>query len=151
MSNIIGVKTLYDMFLGLDIERITISNEDEKVEIIFGNDQKSELESTSSVIEPSEIFVSHITHDHNTKEMTDIVSPTVGIFERSNPKTEEYYVKLRDFVKEGQIVGQVKVLGVHYDVLAPISGKIIEILIEDEQPIEYGQPIMRLEEKDGIE
>jgi len=148
MSNIIGIKKLYDMFSGLNIDKITILNEDDKVEIVFGNEQNNIKKYNCPIIEDRDHFSSlSINNTQTNQNSTDIVSPTVGIFERSNYKTEEYYVKLRDYVKKGQIVGRVKVLGIDYDVYALVSGKIIEILVEDEHPVEYGQPIMRLETK----
>jgi biotin carboxyl carrier protein len=39
----------------------------------------------------------------------------------------------------------VRVLGVLQDVCAEVDGKVKEILIEEGQPIEYGQPLIRLE------
>jgi acetyl-CoA carboxylase biotin carboxyl carrier protein len=48
-------------------------------------------------------------------------------------------------VKKGDIVGHVRVLGVLQDLRVENGGKLKEVLIEEGQPIEYGQPVMRFE------
>jgi acetyl-CoA carboxylase biotin carboxyl carrier protein len=69
----------------------------------------------------------------------------VGIFTRLNPKTKEAYVKLRDVVKKGDVIAHIRVLGHLQDVVVDEEGKIKEILVEEGQPVEYGQPLFRLE------
>ncbi|MCX7821124.1 MAG: hypothetical protein N2258_05545 [Brevinematales bacterium] len=75
----------------------------------------------------------------------EVKSKWIGYFTRLNPKTGENYVKLRDVVKEGDIIGHVSVLGVLQDVKVEKGGKIKEILVEEGLAVEYGQPLMRIE------
>ena len=75
----------------------------------------------------------------------ELHSKWIGFFTRINPKTGESYLKLRDRVKEGDLVGHVRVLGVLQDLRSEKNGKLKEVLIEEGQPIEYGQPVMRFE------
>lgn len=141
MSQITDIKHLYQLFANLNIDFIDITSPEGSVSLSFGNDKPKFVQSNSTETTPSLPSIS-IPQQESVK---DIVSPAVGIFERSNPRTGEYYIKLRDIIKVGQIIGHVLVLGVRHDVIADVSGKIVDILIEDEQPIEYGQPIIRLE------
>ncbi|MGL4366732.1 MAG: acetyl-CoA carboxylase biotin carboxyl carrier protein [Brevinemataceae bacterium] len=148
MSKISDIHELYNLFSDLNLESIEISEgKDTPLTISFGNNHSTKNTGSVQSLLTSESVDSEITNVPSvSKILMEITSPALGIFERSNPKTHEYYVKLRDIVSKNQVVGHVKVLGISYDVVAPMSGKILEILIEDEQPIEYGQPIMRLEE-----
>ncbi|MCX7882110.1 MAG: biotin/lipoyl-binding protein [Brevinematales bacterium] len=75
----------------------------------------------------------------------DVTSKWVGVFTRLNPKTKEAYVKLRDTVKKGEVIAHVRVLGHLQDVVCEYDGKVKEILVEEGQPVEYGQPLFRLE------
>ncbi|MGL4389062.1 MAG: acetyl-CoA carboxylase biotin carboxyl carrier protein [Brevinema sp.] len=147
MSNIKEIKQLYELFSTMNIESIDIESPEGTISITFGNDTAcNKAQIASSVSIPKKIDEPILAKKTEFSAIViDIVSPAVGIFERSNPRTGEYYLKLRDIVKIGQIVGHVLVLGVRHDVIANISGKIIEMLVEDEQPIEYGQPIFRVE------
>jgi biotin carboxyl carrier protein len=53
-------------------------------------------------------------------------------------------VKLRDEIKQGQTVALVRYMGMNHEIHSDVSGKLVEILIEDGQAIVYGQPLFRL-------
>ncbi|MGL4393943.1 MAG: acetyl-CoA carboxylase biotin carboxyl carrier protein [Brevinema sp.] len=145
MNSMKDIKKIYEMFSGLDIDCIDVESQEGTFSITFGDGKKMKpavAPVPAPVVAPAPTAPKK---PASTQSNNDILSPAVGIFERSNPRTGEYYIKLRDVVKVGQIVGHVLVLGVRHDVVAKISGKVIEMLVEDEQPIEYGQPIFRLE------
>lgn len=78
-------------------------------------------------------------------EKNDIVSTHVGFFSRFNPKTKKQYFKLRDVVKVGDVVGVVRAMHIDQEIVAEKSGKIVTFLVEEGQPVEYGQPTIRLE------
>ncbi len=77
------------------------------------------------------------------KEKFNLKSPEIGFFSRFNPKTKKQYVKLRDKLKKGSVIGIVVSLQVVYEVKTDRDGKIVEFLVEEEQPVEYHQPIAR--------
>ncbi|MGL4562796.1 MAG: acetyl-CoA carboxylase biotin carboxyl carrier protein [Brevinema sp.] len=144
MSNITEIKKIYDLFSGLNIDFIDIETPEGSFSISFGNENNYSKHQYAPIPNPETKTIN--TSKSKLPELVkDIVSPAVGIFERSNPRTGEYYIKLRDTIKVGQVIGHILVLGIRHDVVANISGKIIEMLVEDEQPIEYGQPVIRVE------
>nr|BBH95585.1 hypothetical protein KTA_37840 [Thermogemmatispora argillosa] len=72
-----------------------------------------------------------------------IVSPWVGIFHRwARPKEQRPLVQVGDQVKVGQLVATVEALNVINEVESPVAGRVVEILVEEGQPVEYGQPLM---------
>ena len=83
----------------------------------------------------------------NTTSNRDITSSEVGYFSRFHPKKKEHIVKLRDAVKKGDLVAVVKASDIKYEVFSQISGKITQFLVEEGQPVEYGQPLIRLEDE----
>jgi biotin carboxyl carrier protein len=54
-------------------------------------------------------------------------------------------VGVGDIVREGQVVAAIESLNVHNEVEATVSGRVREILIEDGQSVEYGQPLVILD------
>jgi|YNPNPStandDraft_1061719.scaffolds.fasta_scaffold04813_8 acetyl-CoA carboxylase biotin carboxyl carrier protein len=68
-----------------------------------------------------------------------VVAPMVGIFHFSEG------IKKGSHVKEGQVVGAIESMKLLNDVKSDVSGKVVEVLVEDEVPVEYGQPLFRLE------
>ncbi len=139
MLNVKDMKALYKVFQGSDIGEIEIQFGEKKLRLSFGE------EITSSAVPPAPVLPEIKEKASDSKPDNELKSKWVGFFTRLNPKTKENYIKLRDVVKKGQILGHVRVLGVLQDVLAETDGKIKEILIEEGQPIEYGQPMMRFE------
>ena len=79
-----------------------------------------------------------------TTDVFDVTSDWVGYFYRGVAQNEKPLVKLRELVKEGQQVGSVVTMNVVQKVAAPVAGKLVEVLVEDGQPVEYGQPLLRI-------
>lgn len=71
-----------------------------------------------------------------------VAASLVGIFHsRARPKGKPL-VNVGDRVKVGQIVGTIQSLNVFNEVEALVAGRVIEILVQDGQPVEYGQGLM---------
>jgi acetyl-CoA carboxylase biotin carboxyl carrier protein len=75
----------------------------------------------------------------------DIVSPLPGTFYRRSSPDAAPYVEVGTSIDNGAIVGLVEVMKQFSDVEAPVSGRITEILIEDGEPVDAGQIVMRIE------
>jgi acetyl-CoA carboxylase biotin carboxyl carrier protein len=76
---------------------------------------------------------------------TAIVSPMVGSFYASPAPGEKPFVKVGDNVAAGQVVCIVEAMKLMNEIEAEVSGKIIEICVEDGQSVEYGQVLMYVE------
>jgi len=76
------------------------------------------------------------TVDANVKTLT---APLVGYFRPGKAP-----LKVGDRVEKGSIVAVVAALGLANDVEAPYGGEILEIFVEPEQPVEFGQPLARV-------
>lgn len=81
------------------------------------------------------------------KENEDIFivkSPIVGVFyEAPNPDADPY-VKRGSLVEEGDVVCIVEAMKIMNEIEAEISGEIVEILVENEEAVEYNQPLMKI-------
>lgn len=137
------IKALYKMFKDTDISELEVQQGNSKVRIEFGNEPK--IEETKVEAKPEVKPAEETPVPAPQEAIQEMKSKWVGFFSRINPKTGEYYVKLRDEVKAGDLLGHVRVLGVMQDVLCEKDGKLKEILVEDGQPIEFGQPLFRFE------
>jgi len=71
-----------------------------------------------------------------------IVAHLVGIFHAWGKPKGSVLVAIGDQVKAGQLVATVESLNVINEVETPIAGRVIEILVQEGQPVEYGQPLM---------
>jgi acetyl-CoA carboxylase biotin carboxyl carrier protein len=74
-----------------------------------------------------------------------IPSPIVGIFYASPSPDRPPFVGVGDEVAEDSVVCIIEAMKVMNEIKAEIAGKILKILIENGQPVEYGQPLFLVE------
>lgn len=75
----------------------------------------------------------------------EIKSPMVGTFYRAPAPDADPYVQVNDMVTKGQVLCIIEAMKLLNEIESEISGKITEILIENGQPVEYNQPLFRIE------
>jgi acetyl-CoA carboxylase biotin carboxyl carrier protein len=74
-----------------------------------------------------------------------INAPMVGTFyARANPDAEPF-VKIGDRVSEETIVCIVEAMKVFNEIPAECKGKIVEILVNDQEPVDFGKPMFRVQ------
>ena len=74
-----------------------------------------------------------------------ITSPMVGTFYKASSPDAKPFVEIGSSVKEGQVVCIIEAMKLMNEIEADVSGKIIEICVEDGQPVEFGQVLMYVE------
>ncbi len=74
-----------------------------------------------------------------------ITSPIVGTFYRSPSPEKDPYVEVGDTVKKGQVVCIVEAMKLMNEIEAEMDGKVAEVLVESGHPVEYGEPLFRIE------
>ncbi|MFQ5630336.1 MAG: acetyl-CoA carboxylase biotin carboxyl carrier protein [bacterium] len=75
----------------------------------------------------------------------ELKSPMVGTFYRAPAPDAESYVKVGDTVKEGQVLCIIEAMKLMNEVEAEFACRIVEILVENTQPVEYNQPLFLVE------
>lgn len=78
-----------------------------------------------------------------------VVASLVGIFHSWAKPKGGSLVAIGDRVKAGQLVGTIQSLNVMNEVESPIAGHVTDILVQDGQAVEYGQPLMVIDSKEG--
>ncbi|MDZ4761055.1 MAG: acetyl-CoA carboxylase biotin carboxyl carrier protein subunit [Alphaproteobacteria bacterium] len=74
-----------------------------------------------------------------------VKSPMVGTVYLSAEAGAAQFAKPGDMVKEGQTLLLVEAMKTFNPVLAPRAGKLLELLVSNEQPVEYGEPLAIIE------
>ena len=67
--------------------------------------------------------------------------PLVGTFYASPSPEEAPYVAVGDTVKKGQVLGIVEAMKLMNDIESEFDGTVTEILVNNEEVVEYGQPL----------
>lgn len=76
-----------------------------------------------------------------------VTAPMIGTFYASPGPGEAPFVQVGDEVEVGQVVGIVEAMKIMNEIIADRPGIVIDILVENAQPVEYGSPLLRLGEQ----
>jgi len=83
--------------------------------------------------------------DAVAKKDRTVTSPMVGTaYRRPSPEAKPF-VELGATVKEGERILLIEAMKTFNEITAPRSGTVSEILVEDGQPVEFGEPLMVIE------
>ncbi|BCD60945.1 MULTISPECIES: acetyl-CoA carboxylase biotin carboxyl carrier protein [unclassified Nitratiruptor] len=74
-----------------------------------------------------------------------ITSPMVGTFYRAPSPDSPPFVKVGDVVSKGQTIGIIEAMKIFNEIEAEFDCKILDILVEDGQPVEYDMPLFLVE------
>ena len=73
-----------------------------------------------------------------------IISPLVGTFYAAPAEDAPSFVKVGDKVGVGQVVGIVEAMKLMNEIESECAGTVAEVLVENGEPVEYGQPLFRI-------
>jgi acetyl-CoA carboxylase biotin carboxyl carrier protein len=72
-------------------------------------------------------------------------SPMVGTFYRAPSPTAAPFVNEGDVVKEGQVLCIIEAMKLMNEIESRVAGRVLKILPENAQPVEYGQVLFVIE------
>jgi acetyl-CoA carboxylase biotin carboxyl carrier protein len=79
-----------------------------------------------------------------TKYIT-IKSPMIGTFYRSSSPDKASFVNVGDEIQAGQVLCIIEAMKLFNEIEAEVSGRIVKILMDNSQPVEYDQPLFLVE------
>lgn len=75
----------------------------------------------------------------------EIKAPMVGTFYRAPSPEAPPYVEAGQIIEVGQVVCIIEAMKLMNEIKSEIKGKILEILVENAEPVEFGQPMFLIE------
>ena len=79
-------------------------------------------------------------------DLTEITSPMVGTFYRAAAPGEEPFVEIGNNVKVGQTICILEAMKLMNEIESEFNAEIVEILVENGTPVEFGQVLMRVKQ-----
>ena len=73
-----------------------------------------------------------------------VTSPLVGTFYESSSPDADAFVKVGDTVKKGQVLGIIEAMKLMNEIESEYDGVVEAILVNNEEVVEYGQPLFRI-------
>ena len=104
--------------------------------------QKSNNENVSIVNEPEVPQIA----PPGRSDLTEIISPMVGTFYRAAAPGEDPFVEVGNNVKVGQTICILEAMKLMNEIESEFNAEIVEILVENGTPVEFGQVLMRVKQ-----
>ncbi|MCM8799562.1 MAG: acetyl-CoA carboxylase biotin carboxyl carrier protein [Candidatus Omnitrophica bacterium] len=79
------------------------------------------------------------------KKTVEIKSPMVGTFYRAPSPEAPPYVEIGSIVEPGQVICIIEAMKLMNEIKSDIKAKILEILVDNAEPVEFGQPLFLVE------
>lgn len=102
------------------------------------------IEASGSMGAPSNMTSPGLAPPPSETRSFEVTSPMVGTFYRSPAPDEPAFVNPGDQISSGQAVCIIEAMKLMNEIEAEVSGQVIEILLENGAPVEYGQILMRI-------
>ena len=147
-----------------DIQEFSLEGEDFKLEIkrnLFDQNQVSNNLVSDTSIERQTIANQKSINDNvslvnepevpqvappGRSDLTEITSPMVGTFYRAAAPGEEPFVDVGNNVKVGQTICILEAMKLMNEIESEFNAEIVEILVENGTPVEFGQVLMRVKQ-----
>ncbi len=103
----------------------------------------------AAAIQPAAVAPAAVQPEASADEAADkpgniVKSPLVGTFYAAPAEDADPFVAVGDTVKKGQTLAIVEAMKLMNEIESDFDGKIAEVLVENGQPVEYGQPLFRI-------
>ena len=98
-----------------------------------------------SIPEPAKPAAAEKAPEPARSNQIKVTSPIVGTFYRSSSPDKPSYVEVGDTVKKGQVLCIIEAMKLMNEIESETAGKIVQIIVETGQPVEYGQPLFIIE------
>ncbi|MEJ6681583.1 MAG: acetyl-CoA carboxylase biotin carboxyl carrier protein [Flavobacteriales bacterium] len=89
---------------------------------------------------PAPVVVSAVNVDETSKYI-EVKSPMIGTFYRSPTPEKPAFVQVGDQINEGSPVCIIEAMKLFNEIESEVSGKIVKVLVDDNSPVEYDQPL----------
>ncbi|MCR4287023.1 MAG: acetyl-CoA carboxylase biotin carboxyl carrier protein [Deltaproteobacteria bacterium] len=151
IKDIKGIKAIYKLIKDTDIVEIEIEGPEGKLRLKRGapGHQEAMTAATSPALPlPREGVgkdVREVKGRAASANIKIVTSPMVGIFYRASAPEAEPFAEVGSDVKSGQALCIIEAMKLMNEVESEFSGKVISILVENGQPVEYGEPLFHIE------
>ena len=149
------LKTLIDLVEASDISELELTEGEEKVKISRQNNKALSLAPVNYVQQPIQPPMNQQPQAHTEESLGKvdtttidnkdvITSPMVGTFYRAASPDSAPFIDIGSTVKKGETLCIIEAMKILNEIESDKEGTISKILIENGQPVEFGQPLFEI-------
>jgi acetyl-CoA carboxylase biotin carboxyl carrier protein len=142
------ISEIIRIFKESDIAKLELSTKDFKIKLSkFGEFQAvptislNNLQPTQATQPPQEAPKVEVKEEKN---IYIVKSPIVGTFYRAPAPGAKPFVEVGSKVKKGDVLCIIEAMKIMNEIKSDVNGVVEEILVENGQPVEYGQPLFKI-------
>ena len=135
------IKELVGYLSEFNIIEIEYQDGDTKIKVSKATKALSDKGVTSAVVSPNKSVLS----DNNDQKGTRVKSPIIGTAYLAPEPGAKNFIKVGDKIKKGQTVMIVEAMKTMNHVPSSADGVVKKIMVNDGQPVEFGQTLIILE------
>ncbi len=135
------IKKLVDIVSRSNIDELRVGDKDIKITIKKSTKPYKFQEIPQEIEEVQELS----SENKEDKEDLFVISPIVGTFYRAPKPNAPPFVEVGDEVKVGQTLCIIEAMKLMNEIKSDYNGIVKQILVENGEPVEYGQPLFVIE------
>ncbi|PCJ63188.1 MAG: acetyl-CoA carboxylase, biotin carboxyl carrier protein [Bacteroidetes bacterium] len=143
------IQTLIKFISSSKVDEVSIEKKDFKIKIKRNSTVPTQTVTAPiyqappvAVNAPTEAPKTEVPAVSNTEE---IKSPMIGTFYRKSSPDKPLFVEVGDTIEKGQVICIIEAMKLFNEIESEVSGKIVKVLVDDSQPVEYDQPLFLVE------
>lgn len=140
------LKALLRLMEGADLEELEVQEGDKRIRLRRRAGDAAHVVRTGVPVQAGvKMSATPVATTPDTSGLIAIESPMVGTFYRAPAPGAEPYVKEGDRIQKGTVVCIVEAMKLMNEIEAEVAGKVVEILVENGKPVQFGQPLFLVE------
>lgn len=137
------LRELIDLLKGTDITELQIEKEGTKVKIRREKILSSLDIPAQKMSGPREIITAETGEE--SQRLVTVTSPIVGTFYRAPSPDATPFTEVGARVKKNQVICIIEAMKLMNEIESEVDGIVVKILVENGQPVEYGEPLFLIE------
>lgn len=139
------LKALYKFLVETDIVELEVEGEKGSVRIKRAGARDLDLLPAAPHRQPPVAEAKKEEPEAKKDNIRIMTSPMVGTFYRAAAPDAQSFTEVGSIVKSGQALCIIEAMKLMNEVESEFSGKVVSILVENGQPVEYGEPLFHIE------